>query len=320
MEHRTRLQVDVMQSLLFVILFFAVPNLQSQNQTQPSSEGTVAVNGARLYYEVFGKGEPIVILHGGAGLDHTYLLPQMLKLADHYSLIFYDQRGSGRSTGAVDSVSITVDNFVNDLEQVRKALHFEQITLLGHSWGGLLAMEYACRFPNRVRRMILASSVGSTSAWEVPFAQNREARRTSLDSAALVNIMASDGFAKRAPPVMEEFVRTFFRSYFYNQSLADSLTLTFSPQTADNVLPILGLMSKQIASYDIRKQLATLTCPVLILHGDADPIPLKYAEETQAVMKNSKLVVLKNSGHFPYIEVPQEFFSACEEFLASTQK
>jgi proline iminopeptidase len=308
-----------LQFALLTVLSFS-PKLHSQNLAHAPTEGTVSVNGAQLYYEIYGKGEPIVILHGGPGLDHTYLLPQMLRLADHYKLIFYDQRGSGRSTGTVDSTSITVDNFVNDLEQVRKALHLEQITLLGHSWGGLLAMEYAFRFPNRVRRMILASSVGSTSEWEIPFDRNRAARRTSQDSASLVKIMASDAFAKRAPPTMEDFARTFFRSYFYNQSLADRLSLTFSTETAHSVLTILALMGKQIARYDIRDQLAKLTCPVLILHGDADPIPLQSAEEIHTAFKNSKLIILKNSGHFPYIEAPEQFFTACEEFLRNTQK
>lgn len=316
MQKRKRFRVRLALSVLLA-LFLSV--LAGQvTQAQPNGHH-VTVNGVSLYYEIYGHGTPLVVLYGGPGLDHAYLLPQMLKLANHYELVFYDQRGSGQSTGAVDSVSMTVSNFVVDLEGLRRALHLDKMNLLGHSWGGLLAMEYAVRYPQRVTKIILASSVGATSKWEIPFAQNREARRTPQDSAALVKIMGSEGFAKRAPPVMQQFVKLFFRSYFHNQSLADSLSLTFTPETAQNVLPILALMSKQIASYDLRPQLRKLSCPVLILHGDDDPIPLKYAEETRACIPGSRLVVLKNCGHFSYIEAPDQFFAECEEFLESSR-
>ncbi len=303
-------------TLGFVLLSIAPLPIWAQ---QAANRGRANVNGVSLYYEIYGQGAPLVIIHGGPGLDHTYLLPQLLKLADHYRLIFYDQRGSGNSTGTVDSASMTIGTFVRDLDGLRAALKLDTINLLGHSWGGLLAMEYACTFPTRVGKIILENSAGPTSEWELPLGRNRESRRTPADSVALVKIMGSAGFAKRAPPAMEQFARVFFRSYFHNQSLADSLTLTFSQETAKNILPIFAFMGRQIASYDLRPELRKLECPVLIIAGDDDPIPLSYAEQTHELIHGSKLVVLKDCGHFSFIEAPRRFLSACDDFLSDAK-
>lgn len=178
-------------------------------------------------------------------------------------------------------------------------------------------MEYAIRYPVRVRKIILVSSIGPTPEWEIPFTSNREGRRTPNDSAALAGIMASGAFINRVPPVMEQFARLFFRSYFYNQNLADSLTITFSPETSKNFLAIFALMSREFARYDISSELSKLTCPVLILHGEEDPIPLETAKLIQSSIPGSKLVALKKCGHFPFVEAPVQFFRNCQKFLVN---
>ncbi len=212
---------------------------------------------------------------------------------------------------------MTVKNFVDDLEGLRRGLHLGKINLLGHSWGGLLAMDYVIKYPAKVGKIILVSSIGAASDWVAPFVHNRESRRTFQDSVALAKLTGSEAFGKRAPPVMEQFARLFFKSYFYTQSLADSLTITFTPETAKNFLSIFGLMSREITHYDIRSKLHELTCPVLILHGEDDPVPLETAKEVQSSIPGSKLVVLGKCGHFPFIESPKDFFDYCEKFLGN---
>lgn len=308
MRYRTLLNILIIVSILVVRSLIAQSTLITRKHYYN-------VNGIKLFCESIGDGSPVIVIHGGPGLDHTYLLPQMLELAKHYKLIFYDQRGSGKSTGKIDSNSITIANFVSDLEGLRKALHLDRINILAHSWGTLLAMHYAIAYPNKVKKMILVSSMGATSNFLAAFAHNREIRRTRKDSIALVRIALSKGFAKRAPPVMENYARIFFRSYFHNQSLAQNLNITFNSETAKNLLPILILLSKQFASYNLTYQLRKIKFPVLIIHGDDDPIPLKYAEELHSIIKGSELVVMKNCGHFPFIENTGQFTRACETFL-----
>ncbi len=273
------------------------------------------INGVTIYTETIGNGEPIVILHGGPGLDHTYLRPQLEELAKHFQLIFYDQRGSGKSSGIIDSASINTNNFVEDLEGLRKKLNLSQMNLLGHSWGSFLAMKYALKYPRRIKKLILVGSFGVSSKFLNEFVKNREARRTKDDSLALKKIMSSDGFAKRAPPTMNQFARLFFKSYFYDQSRYNQLTLTFNENTARNILPIFTLLSKEFSSYDIRKELKKFDFPVLIVHGNNDLIPVNYAHELNETITNSKLVVINNCGHFPFIEAENEFNNACANFL-----
>jgi proline iminopeptidase len=301
------------------IIFLFILSICNAQKTKIIGEHYYNVNGIRIYSEIIGHGAPIIILHGGPGLDHTYLLPQFQELSKYHKLIFYDQRGSGKSGGKVDSLSITIDNFISDLEGLRKALHIQKMNLFGHSWGTLLGMYYACRYPEHVKSIILANTMGATSEFLLPFITNRESRRTSKDSAAILQIMSSNEFIKRDPAVMDKFARIFFRSYFLNQSLADSLTLSFNNTTAQNLLTIFNLFGKFLSNYNIREKLKKLNCPVLIIHGDYDPIPLKYAAELNSIIKGSKFVVLKNCGHFSFVEAPETLFTECESFLTKNQ-
>ncbi|MEW5799353.1 MAG: alpha/beta fold hydrolase [Bacteroidota bacterium] len=299
-------------TLLF--LFFVV--VLSAQTTQ---EGFAHVSGADLYYKKIGSGEPVVILHGGPGLEHTYFLPQFQQLAKHYTLIFYDQRASGKSSGVVDTTTMLAEQFVEDLEGLRKVLKLEKMNLFGHSWGGLLAMEYAFTYPRHVKSLILSNSVGANSEWLLPYIQTRTARTTHEDSLAFARITTSKEFAQKEPKAVEEFARTIFRTYFYNRAFADSLRLTFTQQTASNVLDIFGLFLKQYQQYDIRTALSSLSFPTLIISCDYDVMLPRFEEEIHRAIKQSKYVLLKNSGHFPFIESPEQFFGECDHFLKSNQ-
>jgi proline iminopeptidase len=125
-----------------------------------SKSGYIDVQDGKLFYSSFGKGDPIIVVHGGPGLDQGYLLPQMLELAKDHELIFYDQRGSGRSLEAsIEPKYASSEQFAQDLEMLRLKLGLKKITLVGHSWGGFLSMSYAIKYPNNVSSLIL---IGST--------------------------------------------------------------------------------------------------------------------------------------------------------------
>ncbi|HEX9653891.1 MAG TPA: alpha/beta fold hydrolase, partial [bacterium] len=126
-----------------------------QASSLKAEEGLRAINGTQLYCKVMGSGEPIVILHGGPGLDHTYLLPQMAELAKDYRLIFFDQRLAGRSASNVDSSAITLQNFIDDVEGVRREFNLEKMNLLAHSWGSFLALNYAITYPDHLKSLTL---------------------------------------------------------------------------------------------------------------------------------------------------------------------
>lgn len=281
------------------------------------NQGYVDVQNAKLYYTIVGTGEPIVVVHGGPGLDHTYLVPQLNSLATNYQLIYYDQRASGKSSGTVDSVSITPDRFVEDLEGLRKVLGLEKMNLLGHSWGGLLAMEYAIKYPQHIKSLVLMSSMGATSECMGPFIKTRIERTTHKDSVSMAGLQVSAGFIAHDPETMSKYMRILFKTYFFDRRFADSLSMQFSQNTASDLFPIFGLMGKYFVKYDLYNQLTGIQCPTLIIQGDYDPFPVEFSRQIAQRIKSSRFLMIEHCGHFPYIERPEEFTRDCLTFWNS---
>src|SRR6202049_912604 len=140
----------------------------------PLQDGFVDANGVMIYYVALGRGEPMLIVHGGPVASHDYFLPYLLPLARHKKLIFIDERGSGRSQKLEDPSLYTVENMVEDVEAVRQALGLGKITLLGHSYGGVLAQAYALKYQRNLSHFILCSTFYSTKEMNQVFVKMKE--------------------------------------------------------------------------------------------------------------------------------------------------
>src|SRR4030095_11137805 len=119
-----------------------MPNLRA-GDPPPVHEGYCPVPGAQLYFREIGTGSPLVLLHGGPDFNHHYLLRQLDRFASAFRLIYYDQRGRGKSSRGVAPEGVNIDSEVDDVDQLRQYFGLDATTVLGHSWGSLLAMEYA---------------------------------------------------------------------------------------------------------------------------------------------------------------------------------
>lgn len=308
-------------SLVSLVLVFVITIGCEDNKTVYLEEGRKNVNGAELYYKVMGDGEPIVILHGGPAFEHTYLLPQMGKLAQRFKLIFYDQRATGGSIASTDSSSITLENFVEDLEGIRKAFDLDKMNLLGHSWGGMLAMFYGIKYPQNVNSLMLISTGGARSDFLDDLDYNIDRNRTTGDSLALLNLRASEEYKNNDVATFAKYFKIFFKPYFHVQDLADSLSTTFTDTTLKNRRIIWERpLAHEVENYDIRDQLSVIKSPTLIIHGETDVIPVKYAEEIHNRLENSDLVIFEQCGHFPYIEMPDKFFTLISNFMEEISK
>ena len=282
-----------------------------KNKTFLVEEGLREINGTLLYTKAMGEGEPILILHGGPGMDHTYFLPQIAELAETHKLIFFDQRVSGRSSLDVDSSAITMRHFIDDIEEIRKTFNLGKMNLMGHSWGGLLAMFYGITYPESLKSLMILNSTPASSelmAKTLP-------TLTPEDSLQRLEILNSDAFKNRESAAFEKLLRIHFRGAFYDRSLADSLTLTFQPDFAETSVKLQNLF-KDIASYDIHDDLSKINCPTLVVHGDHDDNPLEGSKKIHENIPDSKFVLLKNCGHFPFVEAPDEFFKTIRDFLS----
>ncbi|MEK7729451.1 MAG: alpha/beta fold hydrolase [candidate division KSB1 bacterium] len=300
--------------LLFCFSAFCFVNLSAASDKAKVAEGTKQINGVTLYYKIIGEGEPIVILHGGPGLDHSYFLPQMEKLAKNYKLIFFDQRASGRSSAPKDSSGISLDHFIADIDGIRAAFGLEKMHLMAHSWGGLLAMQYALKHGDHLKSLILVGSVSPNSADNDAANRMLQIRFTRQDSLDRTKVMHSLAFQKRESKALAEFFKIVFRATFYDRKFARQLNLVFQPDYAKKSA-LLRYLSKEMATYDLYPQLATLQVPTLILYGEAESLPAEAMHKLHKSIKDSELVILKYCGHFPFIEAPQDFVVNVKSFL-----
>lgn len=279
-------------------------------------EGFIETHGAELFFRTTGQGSPLIVLHGGPGFSQEILYRQMLKLADTNRVIFYDQRGCGSSTGEITPESITVESYINDLEAIRKAFHYEKISILGYSWGGYLAMQYALAYPHHVEKMILSNSLPASSEDMALFAQEF-ARRTAPYQDEISEIRASQAFQDGHPDTAERLYRTICQTYLYHPEKVSLLNLRMTKTAFLNGLKVSEIFDNSVfkATYSLHNGLKNLQIPTLIIHGDTDPIPPICAKHIHESIPQSELIFMRKCGHFPPVECPEAYFTSIEDFL-----
>jgi proline iminopeptidase len=286
-------------------------------------EGFLTVRDARLYYCEVGGGMPLIVLHGGPDFDHFYLRPEMDALSERFRLIYYDQRGRGRSAGGVEPIDVTIESEVEDLDCVRQWFGFDTVTLLGHSWGALLALEYVAAHPDRVRRLILMNPAPATNDDREQFRLRREA----FDRARLYGMRKIAETPEYQAGDLEadaRYYRLHFAGAVPDQALVDRivsrLRLHFSHADILKARAIEQLLYDQTwlkADYDVLARVAErANVPTLVIHGERDMIPVQCAEHMERVLPGARLKVLRDCGHFAYLEQPREVRAAIQEFLS----
>jgi len=271
-------------------------------------KGSVMVNGVALHYQTQGSGEPLVIIHGGPGMDDRYLFPGMDELGENYRLISYNQRGSGKSAADLDTMMINVDQYVDDLEGFRKAMGLDKVNLLGHSWGGLLAMKYAIKHPERLTSLILVSTAGADESVGLE-SQGIMMQRLSPEDQQAYFQMLSDGHLNSLEGI-QLLSKIHWKPYVYDQAHLSLIKDAYS----ENMPLIQHHINKSLKGYDLHGQLSKIRTPTLIIHGDYDPIPLAAAEQIHRAIPGSKFEVIKECGHFPFIEQPEKFIEVIKLF------
>lgn len=288
----------------------------------PRDSGYTTTTAVPLYWAAYGPpGAPqALVLHGGPGADHRYLLPQMLRLAEHCDLLFYDQRGGGNSRGDGRD-PVTWHEHVDDLGRVIREFGLSAPTVVGYSWGGLLAMLYATAttsgaglIPFGKLALIDPASVtiGYRRQFETEFARRSDSEYVRRERAALV----ASGLRERDPDAYRQ--RAFELSvagYFADPADARDLTpFRVVSRVQHSVWASLG-------DYDLLPSLATVRAraplPALIVHGRQDPIPLASSADAAAAL-GAQLVTIDQCGHVPYVERPDPLFAALGPFLTAS--
>jgi proline iminopeptidase len=290
-------------------------------------EGMVRVDGIQLYYKMFGSGRPILVLHGGPGSSHNYLSPYLSDLADSYRVILFDQRGCGKSERLSDKKQYTIDNMVQDLEGLRNALNLKKINLMGHSWGGILAIAYTLKYQQNILHLILVGASASMMEMDDAIKKIRDKAPSEI-----IDMIKNEGpkvkdilFRGKTP--QERYVslmRSLLSQPLYNPSHLHLFEQ--STQSVRNLswevrremmgggaiwLPIDG----NLKNIDFRKRLAEIHVPTLVIGGRHD-ISLDHSETIHRGILSSKLIIFEDSGHSPFIEEREKFMVAVKDFLS----
>jgi proline iminopeptidase len=285
-----------------LLLVLALPAFAA---TFKADDGTV------LHYDVIGKGKPVVMLAGGPGFSPGYLEPVARELQGKYAFVLFHQRGTGLSKmETITFETHALKTLVADLESLRRELKVEKLTLLGHSFGGILSMMYAAEHPDRVQALALVDSGGPTLATVQKFVENLNARLTDEDNAKVKEWSAKMGEDRKR--AILEITRAKTPAYFADRAKAKAMMDALDADSFNDAV-FWAVTPQMMAGMDLREKLKKVTAPVLVIHGKQDPLP--SAEEVHATFAGSTLVMIDNAGHFPWEEQPKPFFAALSKFL-----
>lgn len=249
-------------------------------------------------------------------MDHTYLLPGMLGLAESNRVVFYDQRGSGRTEGEVTAETVSFDRFLQDIDALRDALGLERMVLLGHSWGGLVATRYAAKNPARLRSLILMNTVEPGRRYAAQSSRMVRDKQTPEDSAEMARLVRLPRMRNRDTSVVNPLFRVMFRPTFSDRSLANQLAINLDPRTAKNMAAVATFVMGPFASTDFWKEAADIRVPTLIVQGADDAMPIAMLRDLAKTIPFAELRVIDSAGHFPYIEKPEQTFAIIRPFAA----
>jgi proline iminopeptidase len=276
---------------------------------------TMPIRDVSLFVKVIGQGDPLLIMHGGPGADHTTML-SLEPLADQFTLVFYDHRCNGRSVGA-DVASMTWENLTADADALRRELGFEKWAVLGHSFGGMVALEYALRYSERVSYLLLMDTCG-----DIRWVRQNAPELLTKQGYKPAEVQAARRFFN-GELTPQEFLPTmmkFGKAYYYNPNLLTFIRGIFSGGLRVKIQPEAQIhaFSRLLPGWTIMDRLGEITAPTLVLAGRHD---FQFPPEHQAILAEriptAQLALIERAGHNAPIERPAEVIEAVRRFMSA---
>lgn len=287
-------------------------------------ESRISVGNAAIYARTIGQGRPMIVLHGGPDFDQAYLLPEFDRYADAFRLIYYDQRGRGKSARGVEPQDVSLGTEIDDLDKVREHFQLTAPVLLGHSWGAVLALEYALRHPTRVSHLILMNPA-PVSVADVGVLRKAYMAQLGADMEKQKEIFSSAAYQSGDPVAVAARYRIHFKHGLTRpadyERLMTRMAAAFSDQGAAGIVKARAVEDRLMretwasASYDLLPKLRNLRIPTLVIVGVDDFIPVEIAARIARAIPDARLVSIRACGHFAYLECPAEARAAVDGFL-----
>lgn len=256
---------------------------------------------------------PLLCINGGLLYGHELLWPALSPLAGARQLILYDQRGRGLSEGPSDPLAARIEHDAADVEALRAAIGIREWDVLGHSWGGGIALLAAESDRAGTRRLVLIDSIGPTSSWIKGL---HKAALGRLDPTHRAALQQQDPLALHRPdPALHgAYSRALYPAWFADRQMAQ----LFTPPRSISLTGAAVAARLRREGYDWSGPTRAIEADALVVHGERDLLPASVAHDLAAMIPHARLELLPDSGHMPFWEAPGPFFRAVESFLRSS--
>ncbi|MFH6997613.1 alpha/beta fold hydrolase [Flavobacterium sp. FlaQc-57] len=299
-----------MKKIFLLVFLMVLGNTFAQTEGYSTNSDS-----SKTYYKTFGKGEPLLIINGGPGMNSNGFEDMAKTLAENQETIIYDQRGTGKSKlKDLNSKTISMKIMADDIESLRKHLKIKKWNILGHSFGGMLASYYATIYPNSIDKLVFSSSGGiDLTLLKTENLIERNLTKAEKDSLNYWNAKIEKGDTSHETRLGRG--RALAPAYVYDQKyvpiIAERLTQGNSK--------INGLLwdDMQKIHFDCKTKLKTFKNQVLIIQGKQDVISNQIGELAHKTLPNSKLILLENCRHYGWLDAKEKYFSEINSFLKS---
>ncbi|MHA2008598.1 MAG: proline iminopeptidase-family hydrolase [Promethearchaeota archaeon] len=290
-------------------------------------EGFISFKGYKVWYGIVGEREepgklPLLCLHGGPGATHDYMEPLGEMQSTGRRVILYDQLGSGNSDHPNNPEMWTIELFVEELGVVLHELELERVHLLGHSWGAMVAMEYAVTQPEGLASLILANALADYPQWITEI--NR--LRSELPHDVQQTLLKYEESGDLGNPAYEEAVLVLYRRHFCRlDPWPDCLNRTFEKMEQYSEVyntmngPSEFHVTGSLKDWSIVDRLHEIHVPTLLLSGRYDEATPTVIRTIKNGISGSEWVVFEKSSHTPHLEEPKKYFQVLSDFLTRVE-
>lgn len=286
-------------------------------------EGALPFHGRSTGYRVFGEPTPgrapLLCLHGGPGMPSDYLNDLALLAETGRQVVLYDQLGCGRSACDIPTSELTLDLFVAEVAAVRAGLGLDEVHLLGHSWGGMLALEYMLTKPSGVRSLILASTTASIPLWAAETGRLR--RELSPENCAVMDTLEATG--RTSDPAYAAAFMEFVTKHVCRIPPPEHVLTALGRVNNALYASLWGASEFQpdgaLREWDVTGQLGELHLPTLIISGEHDEATPALGAALQAGIPGAQRVIVAEAAHIGMVEQPDAYRAALTAFLAGVE-
>lgn len=292
---------------------------RARPRTPPLTRRTVRVRGidfAVWESPAVAGATPLLAINGGMIYGHDLLWPALAPLAEGRQVILYDQRGRGETPAPPGARAARIEHDILDIVALREALGITRWDLTGHSWGGGMALLTAAADPAGMRRIVTFDAVGATSGWLDALHARALAHLAARSATAAYDALAAldpTALFEPDPEIHATYSRTMYPAWFHDQQMAVA-----GPPYTLSVTGAAVAAQLRREGFDWRERYRAIRAPVLLIHGEADALPIAEAEANATLIPQGRVVRIPEAGHMPFFEHPAPTFAAALDFLAET--